>query len=146
MIEEIDVGQRFGELTVIDILECGKIHCECSCGRELRTIARELVQGNRARCKQCDLQLSEGNQLTVDLVELEGLSEKLKIRILRAYTEHLRACKTVGTLPTSFAIFVREFKADPDSETDAPAMSFEERLTLSNPQRYRVYDRPKEMV
>ena len=133
-------------LGLIAIFSAGKILCECSCGAELRTIARELVQGNRARCRKCDRTLHSPAAPIPDLAELEKVSDRVKNRILRAFTEHLRACKSVGILPTSFSRFVIEFKADPDSAQDEPAMTFEERLALSNPQRYRVYDCPKEMV
>lgn len=146
MIEELNIGQMFGELTVIAILPVGKILCECSCGSEMRTIARELVQGRRSRCKSCDRKLREDDQPTVDLVKWEGLGEKLKSRIIRAYSEHRRACGAIKTPATSFAKFVTEFLQDPDSEKDEPAMTFEERLAISNPQRYQAYDRPKEML
>lgn len=146
MIEEITVGMRFGDLTVLAIEVAGKIHCECSCGAELRTIARELVQGDRTRCKNCDLQLSQGGDRTVDLFHLQGLRYELKVRILRGYTEHVRACRTFGTLPASFATYVREFQEDPDAEKDEMPLTFEERLALSNPQRYPVYDRPRELL
>jgi hypothetical protein len=146
MIEEIEIGQMFGELTVTDILPAGKILCECSCGREMRTIARELVQGHRKHCKSCDRQSSEGDQPAVDLVKWYGLSEKLKTRIILAYGKHRRACREIGMPSASFAKFLTEFLQDPDSADDEPAMTFEERLALSNLPRYRVYDRPKEMV
>jgi hypothetical protein len=147
MIEEIYISQRFGDLTVLNIEAGGKILCECSCGAELRMGAYDLVQGNRVRCKKCDQRLTDGAQLTVDLVELEGLKPRIKKRILRAYTEHLQACQLYGTMPTQFVIFVREFKADPDfDQEEPPALTWEERLVLSNPLRYSVYDRPKELL
>jgi hypothetical protein len=146
MIEEIEIGQMYGELAVTEILPAGKILCECSCGREMRTIARELVQGYRKHCKFCDRKSSEGAQPAADLVKWEGLSEKLKARIARAYGEHRRACRDVGMPVAPFEKFLTEFLQDPDSAKDERPMTFEERLSLSNPQRYRVYDRPREMV
>jgi hypothetical protein len=76
MVEEIEIGQMYGELTVTGILPAVKILCECSCGSEVRTIARELVQGSRVRCKKCDRKLHSPAALSADLAELEGLNSR----------------------------------------------------------------------
>jgi hypothetical protein len=146
MIEEIAIGQVFGELVVTEILPAGKILCECSCGREARTIARDLVQGRRKHCNPSGHKSSEGAQPAADLVKWEGLSEKLKARVARAYGEHRRACRKVGMPAAPFEKFLTEFLQDPDSAKDERPMTFEERVSLSNPQRYRVYDRPRELL
>jgi hypothetical protein len=105
-----------------------------------------LAQGNRTRCKSCDRKSRAGDQPATDLAQWYGLSEKLKARIILAYREHRRVCGTIEMPAVPFAKFMIEFLQDPDSEKDEPLPTFEERLALSNLQRYRQYDRPREMV
>lgn len=49
---EFQVGMKFGELTVISVLE-HHCKCRCKCGREVDPTKRQLERGYITACKHC---------------------------------------------------------------------------------------------
>ena len=56
-MDEIIVGKRFGELTVIEKYK-KSYKCRCDCGETTIATMQQLISGGRTGCKDCEYQKS----------------------------------------------------------------------------------------
>lgn len=142
------IGKTYGSLIVINYdadAKTAKVRCECG-NVEIRPI-RALAQGRARICRECKDQEKCLESIKVGMERLAKLEPAIAAQVLRAYVRHLAACRRQKVRATRFAEFIRDALMDPDllneEETD---QSFESRYLRSNPQTYKQYHRPVELL
>lgn len=65
-MNNIDIGQKFGKLTVIEAVDINKPHCprkmyrcKCDCGNEIIVSGRDLIRGHNKSCG-CEAHFKSG--------------------------------------------------------------------------------------
>lgn len=140
------IGKIYGRLTVIGYAgatQMAKVKCECGA---VETHRRHILERGRVRiCQECRERKRYFESIKTDAQRLATLNPEIAARVLSAFARHLEMCKAYKTAPTRLATFITEALADPnfDEEMDP---SFEARLQRSNPQTYRQYQRPAELI
>ena len=71
---EISVGDKFGEWTVIEVVDKRHVLCECSCSDKTKKVIEvyELQKGRSIRCRRC--QMRQGLETKAKLKEQENLA------------------------------------------------------------------------
>ena len=121
---KINIGDKFGDLTVIDYVEPSKdrhkrVLCKCKCGEEQVVYNTHLNNGKITKCKSCAISKSKTQH---GLTKTEAYQTWLRIKVRCNNPKHssykyygakgIKMCKEWENSPEAFCKWFEENKKD----------------------------------